>query len=407
MISYELENGIKIIYKKIEDNITSFCIGVKAGAIEEKEFPLGTAHFVEHMVFKGTKKRNESTINALCDEIFGFENAMTNYPYCIYYGTTLTEDFENGLELFSDIILNPVFPEKGFEEEREVILEELKQWSDELSQYCEDQLFLNAFSKRRIKDLIIGNEISINNIKLEDLKSFYEKYYIGNNMVISVVTSMEFEKVKLIVRKYFSQCKVSEKFSVLNENIRYENNIKGIFTSVREDIKGARIQYCFPIHQLNNREVKILSLFNNFFGEGTSSILYDSIRTKNGVAYEIGSSIKNEIGIKVFSITLGTSKEKIDKALKLIDSCIHDIKNKKEFFTKDKVNKAAKSMKLKRELRHEKSVQMAKDFTCYELMYGNYKLVFEEIDYLFDITHEDINKVINEVLKCPSIQIIK
>ena len=154
-----LNNGIKLIYEFRTADITSFCIGFNAGALEEIDgFKLGIAHAVEHMVSKGTKTRNEKEINSLCDKIFGFENAMTNFPYVVYYGTSLSEDFKKGLELYSDIILNPVFPEVGFKEEMNIILEELKEWSDDIYQHCEDSLLYNAFSKKRIKNLIIGTE---------------------------------------------------------------------------------------------------------------------------------------------------------------------------------------------------------------------------------------------------------
>ncbi len=125
------KNGIKLLYKKAENNLTSFTIGFNAGANREENSELGIAHVVEHMLFKGTSSRTEYEINKLCDETFGFCNAMTNYPYVVYYGTTLDEDFEKGFEIYSDILLNPSFPLNGFKEEIEVICEELKEWKDD------------------------------------------------------------------------------------------------------------------------------------------------------------------------------------------------------------------------------------------------------------------------------------
>jgi predicted Zn-dependent peptidase len=411
----ELKNGIKLIYKKVPGDITSFCIGFNGGALEEEGFPLGTAHAVEHMVFKGTKNRSEKEINKLCDEIFGFQNAMTNYPYVIYYGTTLSEDFNLGIELFSDIVLNPIFPKDGFKEEMNIILEELKEWKDDLYQYCEDELLYNAFDKRRIKNLIIGTEESINSITIEDLKRFYEKYYKPDNMVISVATSLSFELVKDIVENHFENFKTEDK-SLRPEELTiknhtsvklYENNNHGVFVKLKEEINGAKIQYCYPIHDLNDEEMKALRLFNFYFGEGTSSILYETIRTKNGLAYEISSDIKEERGIKLFTITLGTSKNNVEKAIRLINESIEDIKNNKEFFTKEKIESASKSIKLKKALRLEKSIQLAKDLTCYELMYNSYKKVYDEVENLSCIDGEKINRLINRVLNFPSIQVLR
>lgn len=400
----KLKNGIKLIYKNIPQNITSFCIGFDAGAIREEGFPLGTAHAVEHMVFKGTKNRTEEEINILCDEIFGFQNAMTNYPYVIYYGTTLSCDFSKGLDIFSDIVKNPTFSQDGFKEEMDVIYQELKDWKDDLSQFCEDELFFNAFNKRRIKNLIIGTKDSIKSITLDDIKSFYEKYYSANNMTISVISSLDFETVKHIVEEKFEHIKNHD---VLIEDVKYERNECGVFVKLKENTESAKIQYCYPIHMLNEREIKALTIFNHYFGQGTSSILYDIIRTKNGLAYEIYSSIKNENGIKLFCINLATSKEKVGKALKLIDSSIEYIKREESYFTFDKIAKASKSIALKKTLDLEKSIQMAKALTTYEIMYKDYNKVLDENNNLENITSDEINQVINKVLNLPSIQIIQ
>ncbi|MBY6939437.1 M16 family metallopeptidase, partial [Clostridium botulinum] len=157
MQEYIFENNLKLIYKKSESELSSICISLEAGAGVEKDI-LGIAHATEHMVFKNTKNRNEAQINKELSSIFGFHNAMTNYPYVIYYGTLLSNELEKGLEIFSDLIINTEFKEDGFKEEMNVIIEELNEWDEEVEQYCEDKLFLNSFENRRIKYPIIGVE---------------------------------------------------------------------------------------------------------------------------------------------------------------------------------------------------------------------------------------------------------
>ena len=195
MKSYILDNGIRLFYQQREGAITSFCIGFKAGALEEEDYHLGTAHVVEHMVFKGTTKRTEKEINSDIDRLFGFSNAMTNYPYVIYYGSVNSVDFDDAFELYTDILLNPTFSREGFQEEMKVIKEELRDWKEDLSQSCEDNLLANAFKKRRIKELIIGSEESLENISLEEVKSFYYEHYFPENCVITIVTSLEADYV--------------------------------------------------------------------------------------------------------------------------------------------------------------------------------------------------------------------
>ena len=129
--------------------LTSVSIGLEAGASVEEGL-LGLAHATEHMIFKGTKTRSEKTINEELSKIFGFSNAMTNFPYVIYYGTLLGEDLYKGLDIFSDILLNPSFPIEGFKEEMDSIKEELNEWDEELQQFCEDKLLIHSFNKNKM-----------------------------------------------------------------------------------------------------------------------------------------------------------------------------------------------------------------------------------------------------------------
>ena len=201
---YILENNLKLIYKHTESELSSICISVDAGAGVENE-KYGIAHATEHMVYKGTKNRSEKKINEDLTNIFGFNNAMTNYPYVIYYGTLLKDDLEKCIELLSDIIINPSFQEEGFKEEMAVIKEELKEWDEELEQYCEDKLFFNSFKNRRIKYPIIGTEESLNNITLNDIKEFYSKYYFPENISIVVISAVGFNEVKDIISECFGK----------------------------------------------------------------------------------------------------------------------------------------------------------------------------------------------------------
>ncbi len=405
-----LKNGVKLIYKNAENNLTSFTIGFNAGANCEENSELGIAHVVEHMLFKGTTSRGEYQINKLCDETFGFCNAMTNYPYVVYYGTTLDEDFEKGFEIYSDIIVNPTFPVEGFKEEIDVICAELKEWKDDSSKFCEDSMLYNGFNKRRIKNLIIGTEESIRSITLGRIKNFYHKHYTLDNCVVSVISSLSLECVSDIVEKYL--CSLNNELVNTENNIKekqgytYENNNPGTYFQYRDDLQGAKIQYCFPIHDLNRREISSLKLFSLVFGEGTSSILYDEIRTKRGLVYDISSNIKNETGIKLFTIALGTSCENINKTIEIINNQIEEVKKLKGYFDKANILKLCKSYKLRRMLALEKSIQTSVSSCAYEIMYGDGNIILSEFKGMENINEAEIMKVVNKILVNPTIQIL-
>ncbi|MGH4141135.1 M16 family metallopeptidase [Clostridium sp.] len=404
------KNGVKLLYKRAENNLTSFTIGYNAGANVEENSELGIAHVVEHMLFKGTSSRSEYQINKLCDETFGFCNAMTNYPYAVYYGTTLDEDFEKGFEIYSDILLNPTFPQCGFKEEIGVICEELKEWKDDSSQFCEDSLFYNGFEKRRIKNLIIGTEECIRSITIEQIVNFYKRYYRANNCVVCVISSLSFKDVSEIVEKYFCNSSIIlANESQHNDDVadyNYENNKPGTHFQYREDVQGAKIQYCFSIHDLNPRQISALKLFNLVFGEGTSSILYDEIRTKRGLVYDIGSKIKNETGIKLFTISLGTSYENVDKTIEIINNEIEKVKKLDNFFDHQCIMKLCKSYKLRRMIALEKSIQTSVSLCAYEIMYGDGPGIFSEFEKMENISDEEMMEVVNKVLVNATIQVL-
>ncbi|WP_082174053.1 M16 family metallopeptidase [Clostridium niameyense] len=397
-----LKNGMTFLYKKNTGNITSLCIGFNAGALEENEFSFGTAHAVEHMVSKGTLKRSEQEINNLADSIFGFENAMTNYPYVVYYGSLLKEDFEKALDFYSDMLINPAFNEQAFKEEMEIILEELKEWKEDNYQYCEDTLLKNVFKKQRIKELIIGNEKSVKNIKLIEVKEFYYKYYTPKNCVISVVSSIEIDVIESLIEKYFKDFK--REFNDL-QKVNYEKTNSNKYINYKKGIEGAKILYSCAIEDLNKKEIEALKIFNEEFGCGTSSMLFNEIRTKRSLAYDVGSLVKNERGIKLFNFYVSTSKDKVDVVLKTLEDLIEDAKNINGYFTQDKIESIVKNIKLKVGIRHESSIRLAMDMTVYELMYKSN--IDNEFEYIKKINEQYIKGVISKVLEKRNIQILK
>ncbi|WP_283625213.1 M16 family metallopeptidase [Clostridium butyricum] len=400
-----LDNNLKLIYKHSESELTSICISLNAGAGIEVE-KMGVAHAVEHMVYKGTKTKSESQINEQLSSIFGFQNAMTNYPYVIYYGTLLNEDLNSGVELFSDILLNPEFDEKGFKEEMEVIKEELDEWDEEIEQFCEDKLFYNIFNKRRIKNPIIGTKESLDNLTVTDLKRFYEENYFPENTSISVITSIDFNSVKEIIDKYFGmwKSKVISRNSYIN-NIEYEKiDASKIQITKRQGIKNAKVQMIFQLDKLNFKELNAFRLFNQYFGEGVNSVLFDALRTKNSLVYDVITRISNENYIKMYKITFTTSKENVNKAVELVMNLIKEINLKDELGIR--LESLIKSYKLKRLFREEQSIILAKELATYDTMFGDYKIYENELGKIDEITEVDILNSAKKVLKNSAVQVV-
>lgn len=397
-----LDNGVKIIYKESNSGLSSICISLDAGAGRDGDI-LGIAHATEHMVYKGTNTRSEKEINEELSRIFGFQNAMTNYPYVIYYGTLLSEDLEVGLGLFSDILINPSFPQEGFKEEVDVIREELKEWDEEVEQYCEDKLFLNSMENRRIKYPIIGTEESMELLTLENIKDFYNKHYCPNNCSITVISSLTFEEVKSIVEKYFGAW--SGRATI--EKVEIDANPKGgDFINHRKGTGSSKVQIVFPIHELTNLEIKALRIFNQYFGEGVNSVLFDTLRTKKGLVYDVLTRVCHEEFIKLYKITYSTANENVEASINIIDEIIKNIENVKAEISSEDVKLLAKGFRLKRLFVEEQSVRLANQLSTYDTMFGDYKIYLGESEGLEELSVDFIINTAVKVLKNRSIQVI-
>ncbi len=402
-----LNNNLKLIYKHSESELTSICISLNAGAGIEKD-KLGVAHAVEHMVYKKTKNRSEAQINEELSSIFGFQNAMTNYPYVIYYGSLLNEDFEKGIELFSDILLNSVFYDQGFKDEMEVIKEELEEWDEEVEQFCEDQLFYNIFNSRRIKHPIIGTQESLNQLTVKDVQDFYKENYFPENTSISIVSSIDFNEIINILEKYFGvwESKSQRKISKCNDDEYEKIDDNNIFYVKRDGVKNARVQMIFPINKLTDKELNAFRIFNQYFGEGVNSMLFDTLRTKNSLVYDVITRVAHENYLKMYKITFTTAKENVDKAVNLVMKLVKDINSNDVFINDMQLKKLIKSYKLKRLFREEQSIVLAKELATYDSMFGDYNIYMDGLYKIDEITVKDVLESAKKVLKSSAVQVV-
>lgn len=402
MKEYILDNGLKFLYIKSNNELTSIAISLDGGAARDGE-TLGVAHVTEHMVYKGTENRSEEEINVELSSIFGFQNAMTNYPYVVFYGTLLNEDLNKGLELFSDILLAPVFTEDGFKEEMEIIKQELNEWDEELEQYVEDKLYLNCMENRRLKYPIIGTKESLDKITIDDTIDFFNNFYCANNATITIVSNLEFESVRDMVEEWFghwrSEVITENKVDIIEPKI-------GKFIEEKEDISSAKVQIIFPINKLNHWEIKALKVFNQYFGEGVNSVLFDNLRTKHNLVYDVLTRVSNEQHIKVYKINYSTSQENINKSLEIVDnliSCVEKLRDKLQNKDKDTL---IKSLRLKRLFADEQTVRLAMQIATYDTMFGDGMLYFDETEDLNKMPISFIIDTAVKILKKKSVQIV-
>lgn len=399
-----LPNGIKLITIKKDTRVAAVHTGVKIGSIYESSSEKGISHFVEHMLFKGTKNRTNEQLNKELEELGGEYNAYTDNTCTVCSVTTLCEELENTFELLADMLINSTFPEQEIEKERDVILAEIRTSKDDVEDYSFKRVNEVAFNKSPLKYETIGDEKTVKKFNKEMLLNFYDKYYVSNNCYISIVSPFEHEDVFNMVWKYFKDWMWKE---FKRQEVVVESNIPCKKISYKKDIEQSTIIYLFTFHDVSKDEELALRILNHKFGESANSILFRELREERGLAYDVYTDLDLTSKVKTLYIYTAVSEENVNETLQVIDDCIHKI-------TKEEIVFDDSTIKLMRKI-----LKTAVAFTledCTDI--GNYvlhQIIDDEDIYKFvsdmknieNVKKEDIYNVARLVFKDPTIHILK
>lgn len=320
-----LSNGIHLTTIHRETQISSVHVGFKMGAMYEQKNEKGICHFIEHMLFKGTKKRNNHQINQELEERAGSYNAYTDYNSTVFSITALTEELSASIELLSDMMINSTFPEEEIEKERKVILAEIKTDLDDVEQYSYKKINETAFKSGPLRHAVIGSEKTIKAFTKEKLENYYHTHYIPNQCYISVVSSLPHEQVKEMVESYYLKWMSREKTAV---NVVIEKNKSTRKVSYKTNIEQSTLIYLYTFHGFSRREELALEILNYKFGESANSVLFQALREEKGLSYDIYSEIDPTEALKTLYIYTAVAEEDIEEARNAVDDCIQRIRNR-------------------------------------------------------------------------------
>lgn len=318
-----LDNGLEVLTIKKDTKIAVINIGVKVGSLYEDMDEKGIAHFIEHMLFKGTTKRDYEELNDELEFLGGEYNAYTDYTATVYTISCLEEEIPNALDILGDMIINSSFKDKEIEKERGVILSEIRSSKDDIEDYSIRRINECAFNKSPLKYDVAGIEENIKKYKRGDLVDFYKKYYIPNNTVLAMVSSYSHEEALKEIKKYFSNWE--HKDLTLREIIQ-EKNIEKIFTTTKSNIEQNTIVYLYTFNELNKELELPLKILNHRLGESSNSLLFREVREKRGLAYDIYTSLNMTNNVKTLYIYTAVSKKDVEAAIKAIDKTILSVK---------------------------------------------------------------------------------
>jgi predicted Zn-dependent peptidase len=323
---YTLSNGIRIMYKHTPSPITHCCFLINAGSRDEAEDQEGLAHFIEHLLFKETKKRSTNQILNRLEMVGADLNAYTTKEYTCIHASLLKQHLERAIDLFEDIIFHSTFPEDELEKERGVILDEIASYLDQPEEAIQDDFEALLFEGHPIGKNILGTPETVAKLNSGDIKQFIAANYNTSEMIFAVFGDYDIKKISKLADKYFG--------NVPANNAKKSRQTPGANTSGRHLItKPISQTHCiignqaYPsLHQHKNG----LLLLNNLLGAGgMSSRLNLEIREKHGIAYTIESSYVPLTDTGMFSIYFGTDSEKADKAARLVHKELKKLRDNK------------------------------------------------------------------------------
>src|ERR1700761_614256 len=206
MIDYQvhtLPNGIRILHKHSPSTITHCCFVVNAGSRDETEHKEGLAHFIEHLLFKETERRNTTQILSRLELVGADLNAYTTKEYTCIHASLLKQHLERAIDLFEDILFHSTFPEEEQEKERGVVLDEIASYLDQPEEAIQDDFEGLLFKNHPIGENILGTTESVGRLNTADIKQFIANNYNTEEMVFAVSGNYDFQKVVKLSAKYF------------------------------------------------------------------------------------------------------------------------------------------------------------------------------------------------------------
>ena len=401
MYKYQtLKNWLTIVGEEIPYlKSVSLGIWINTGSRLESEKESGVSHFIEHMLFKGTKNRSAKDIARDIDRLGGEINAFTNKECTCYYVHLLDEHINKGIDVLSDMILNSSFDTNDIDKERFVILEELKMYEDSLDDLSYDLLVENVYPNDGLGRNILGNRKTIRSLKREDILNYYNKYYVPNNAVISICGNFNFEEIVKVIEEKFEQWQEKE----VNIEVK-EANYTPCFVTKNKDSEQVNIAINLKaIPEENEKEAYALSVVNNIFGGSTSSRLFQSIREEKGLVYSIYSSQTLYRKCGELGIFASTSEEYLKEVYDLI---IKEIKNIREnYITEEELEESKEQLKGNYILSLE-SIN-SKMLAHGEAMLLNNKLKKEDeiIEHINAVNMEQVKDIINKVFNIENLAV--
>ena len=386
-----LDNGIRIVTHHMASvKSVSFGAYIKVGSRDETEEISGTAHFLEHMAFKGTKTRTAEEITQTIADVGGFINASTSKEITAYSTRLLAENLNIGVDIITDILQNSIFEPKGFKKEKGVIVQEIAMREDDPFSKVNEQWNEAAFPNQPIGRSIGGTKKIIQSIKRETIVDFMQNYYHPKKMVFSAAGLVDHDEfVDMIVKS-------TPNLPQGKENSRVEGFYKGGEYREEKKLEQINMRLGFDGLDYHDDDNESLWIYAFIIGGGQTSRLFQEIREKRGLVYLIGSDYAPYSDCGSFDIYAGMDKDKITELLPVL---CDELNNSATNITEEEIKRVKTQYKSVMVMALEDSSSNASSAASQLLAYNRLIDTEEKIEKLNNVTKESIERVVRKMLQ--------
>ena len=387
-----LSNGLRIIHAPNQSAVAYCGFAVDAGTRDEADHEQGMAHFVEHLLFKGTKKRHAWHILNRMENVGGDLNAYTNKEETIVYSAFLAEHFPRAVELLADIVFHSTFPQQEIDKEVEVIIDEIQSYEDSPSELIFDDFEELLFPNHPLGRNILGKPDLLHQFKSEDALRFTSRYYRPENVVFFVQGNVDFKRVvRLVERATADVAPSTESYSRRRPDLYLPRSL-----TLHRDTHQAHVMIGSRGYDAHDEKRTALYLLNNILGgPGMNSRLNVSLRERSGLVYNVEANLTSYTDTGVFCIYFGTEHDHVDRCIRLVKKELKRLCEKP--LSTNQLNAAKKQIigqiGVARDNAESTALGMAKTFLHYNKM-DDPQEVFRRIEAL---TSKELWEVSNEM----------
>ena len=387
----KLSNGIRIITKQLPHSCSA-AIGfwVAAGSREELPEHSGASHFIEHMLFKGTQRRSSFEIAREADSMGGVLNAFTGREFVCYYAKVLAESLPKTVDLLADLFLNSTFPEGELENERKVILQEIRMLEDNPDDFLHDLFHRNFWQNHPLGMPIIGTQESVSAMSRNFLANYKRERYLGGDIIITAAGRVDHDELVDLL--------TDQLLTIAPGSIRTPVPLPAYqkrFGKQERDM--GQLLLCLGGRALSQKDPlrHDALVLNTILGGSMSSRLFQEVREKAGLAYSVYSWLLSHSDTGGLVVTSGTTPDKFEQAISIIMAELKKLKHEPP--TMEEIVAARTQLKGNILLSLESSDNVMSKLAKNEIYLGGYQPVEEIVSALESVTRERLLSLANEL----------